>query len=120
MSDSDTFPVPTELEVSIAKLLNDSAYTIANILDTAELALKVGKDKAACRYNIAYRLWYLFLEYGPMGEDDDLYRLRYGRLIGDIEQQLSYIQKTFKATSVPDTEWTKLTWLIEDQKKIIS
>lgn len=54
-----------------------------------------------------------------MGEDGDLYVLRYGRLIGDIEHQLGEIMGSEEKV-IDDYAWTNLTWLIIDQQKIIS
>jgi len=121
MTDSDNYPLPEILETAIKSLTEETVpYTLANILETSILAASIGKDSLDLRGNIAQRLWYLFLEYGTMGEDGDLYYLRYGRLMSDIEHQLTSMNDLSESVKIDDTEWTKLTWLLEDQRKIIS
>ncbi len=120
----DTFGVPEELKSFMEKLYKKDAITMKELMQAYTLGVHLADRNKDKRRYIANCLHGLCLDYSVRAEDDDLYQMRYGRLLPQIEEELRTLRKPDK--EVEETgknvqqHWASLQWLIEDQNKIVS
>lgn len=120
----DTYGVPAELKAAVEPLYKNDNVTMREILKASMVGVELGEQLKDKRRYIANCLEGLYLDYGLRSADDELYQLRYGRLLSDIEKELRLLRKpeeeVGKTGKTVDQHWTTLKWLVEDQQKIIS